>query len=434
MRSIYILVIVLISFNGWSQSNTPSVPPSNQEEIRYNNVINSNNSVNTISTEEETIIIADTTAVDYDNGSSLKKNRKEAEKINKDFKEVEKKSAVSRSVSDEIYAPVPSSAGVSQESNTKMESMSSGFSMMKVQSSTQRTQRTPSIEQQAKMDETVRYFELFAPESFEYHYYKYVAGNYSTELFEHLTKAYELKPNNTDVHIQLAAYYIITQDTTNSKIFLNKIKDIGRITDDAATYARDLMISVPENGTLITHGFDDMYSCEYLQNVLNFRPDVQLISLDFLQSERYRDILTKKGYKLPDNSIVNIHYLSSFCLLNESKTISLSLTTPKEYFQDIKEKLYVVGLTFEYHSSVFNNFYSNDYLWNEKLEKTLVYNSLNEKSKQLSSNYLPMLLKLREVYAHQKETDKVTEIDEALDKVSVQCKKYDQVQKLKKSY
>lgn len=433
MRSIYILVIVLISFNGCSQSNTPSVPPSSQEEMKYNNVINSNNSGNTISTEEKTIIIADTTAVDYDKESSSEKLRKEAEKTNKEFKTVEKKSAIGRSTSDEMYSPAPSST-VLQESNAKMETMSSGFSMMKVQSSTQRTQRTPSIEQQAKMDETVRYFELFAPESFEYHYYKYVAGNYSTELFEHLAKAYELKPNNTDVHIQLAAYYIIMQDTTNSKIFLNKIKDIGRITDDAATYARDLMISVPENGILVTHGFDDMYSCEYLQNVLNFRPDVQLISLDFLQSETYRDNLTKKGYKLPDNSIVNTQYLSSFCLLNESKTISLSLTTPKEYFQDIKEKLYVVGLTFEYHSSVFNNFYSNDYLWNEKLEKTLVYNSLNEKSKQLSSNYLPMLLKLREVYIQQKETDKVTEIDEALDKVSVQCKKYDQVQKLKKSY
>lgn len=432
MRSIYSILLVLISSYGWSQSNTPSVPPSKQEEIKYVNSTNS--SVNSVSAEEKLNIVTDSTVIisteDQDKGRTLKEVETKA---NKDVKASSKKATpYKRSDMDaEGYTASPSAP---QESKTKMETMSTGFYTTKTQSSTQRTQRTPSEEQQLKMDETVKYFETFAPESFEYHYYKYVAGNYNVGLIEHLKKAYELKPNNADIQIQLAAYYIITEDTANTKVFLTKIKEIGRISEDATTYAKDLMISVPENGTLITHGFDDMYSCEYLQNILKIRPDVQLISLDFLQSEVYRNQLTKKGYILPKETVVNTAYLSSFCALNESKTISISLTTPKEYFQDIKQKIYVVGLTFEYHSSVFSNFYYNDYLWNEKLEKTLVYNSLNEKSKQLSANYLPMLLKLREVYMQQKEMDKVAKIDEAIDKVSVQCKKYEQVQKLKKSY
>lgn len=432
MRSIYTILMILICYSGWSQSNTPSVPPSTQEEHKY---INSNSSVNAAAPEEKQNNSLDSTAtilMEEQQGRKLKEVEKETKEESDKNVKVSSKKAVSRSRLDaEGYYEAPSDA---QESSVKMETLSKGFYSTKIQSSTQRTQRTPSEEQQLKMDETVKYFESFAPESFEYHYYKYVAGNYNVTLIEHLKKAFELKPNNADVHIQLAAYYIITGDTVNTKVFLTKMKGIGRISEDATTYAKDLMTSVPEKGTLVTHGFDDMYSCAYLQNILKFRPDIQLISLDFLQSETYREQLIKKGYSLPTETIVNTAFLSSFCSLNEAKTISISMTTPKEYFLDIKQKIYVVGLTFEYHSTVFNNFYFNDYLWNEKLEKTLVYNSLNEKSKQLSANYLPMLLKLREVYIQQNDMDKVAEIDVAIDKVSVQCKKYEQVQKLKKSY
>jgi hypothetical protein len=45
-----------------------------------------------------------------------------------------------------------------------------------------------------------------------------------------------------------------------------------------------------------------------------------------------------------------------------------------------------------------------------------------------------MLLHLRKVYVETGEKQKVIEIDKTLDKVAVQCKKYDQVQKLKSSY
>lgn len=351
---------------------------------------------------------------------------------NKMINEEVKKGGVSSkkmSVSEEVRAS-PSAA----TSKSSTEVMSSSFSSLKFKSSNQLNQRSPSDEQQLQMDQAVTYFETYAPESFEFHFYKYLAGNYSVELAPHLFKAYELKPNNTDVQIQMSSYFIIKEDSVNTVLYLKKIKDVNRISDDMLSYSTDLLLSVPENGTLITHGFDDTYSCEYLQLIKNVRPDVELISLDFLQSNEYRISLEKKGFVLPKSKVIDVAYLDSFCLHNESKSISISLTTPKEYFQGMTNKLFVVGLVFEYHSSAFNNFYKNDYLWNEVLEKKLVYSSLNEKAKQISSNYLPMLLQLRSFYTQQKNFEHVKKIDEALDKVSVQCKKYDQVQKIKKSY
>ena len=80
------------------------------------------------------------------------------------------------------------------------------------------------------------------------------------------------------------------------------------------------------------------------------------------------------------------------------------------------------------------NFYRNDYLWNEVLAKDLVTSATNEKAKQLSANYLPMLLQLRNVYQQKEDVVKLKDVDDASDHVGVQCNKYEQVQKIKGAY
>lgn len=308
------------------------------------------------------------------------------------------------------------------------------FSVSKTQATYNTQQRTPVPEVQLKMDQTVAYFEQMAPNSFEYHYFKYTAGNYNISEITHLRKAEKMMPENTDVHAQMAAYKIITRDADSAAIYIQKLLNSGRLNENTLHYAEDLLLSVPENGVLITHGFDDMYSTWKKRYVDNVRPDVTLISLDFLQSDYYRSRLTKDGFVLPKEDVINVDYLQSFCHLNASKPISISLTTPKEYFVPIKSQLYITGLVFEYHQEAFNNFDRNNVLWNSILRKHLVDFATDEKSKQLSSNYLPMLLQLRKVYGQQGEQKNLRDVDKTIDKVSLQCKKYNQVQKLKSSY
>ena len=424
-RLILILMIGIVGFTSFSQSNEKEVPTSTNSTINTNLAVPAitNSSPQQESFKQELEEKENDSISELKSASQEMLNGKPSKGSSTKFKDSDYKSSASPSISSKKIS-----------NSVSTESLSKSFTSTKQQSSYQRTQRTPTLEQQAKMDETVLYFEQFAPESFEYHYYKYIAGNYSIELIDHLMKAYQLRPNNVDVQVQLAAYYFIIGDTTNTSLYLSKIKTANKLTNDVTSYAKDVLLSVPQNGTLITHGFDDTYGCAYLQNIEGIRKDVQLISLDFLQSETFKVKLKEKGYILPENQIIDINYLSSFCLQNQSKNIAVSMTTPKEYFVPIEKSIYVVGLNFEYHNEVYNNFSRNDLLWNEVMEKKLVYSSLNEKAKQLSSNYLPMLLLLREVYLQQNLTDKVKEIDDALDKVSVQCKKYDQVQKMKKSY
>lgn len=330
-------------------------------------------------------------------------------------------------------------AGVMTETNqtyspSSYQSASYDFQSTKKNACTQRTQRSPSVEQQMQMDAAVTYFQEAAPSSFEHHYFKYVAGNHDVGLYDHLKKAEELRPENADVHVQLAAYHIIKNDIQDGIAYCDKLKESERLTENVITYAEDILKSTPENGTLITHGFDDSYGTWYAQNKNDVRKDVTLVSLDFLQSDHYRTNLQEKGYKLPESEVIDVDYLDEFCVDNESKSIGISLTTPKEYFEPILKNLYVVGLVYEYHQEAFDNFFRNDQLWNEELTKKLIDNPIDEKGKQLSANYLPMLLQLQKVYKQKGEKEKRKKVDEASDKIAVQSKKYEQVQRIKSSY
>lgn len=383
-------------------------------------VINTNSTTNSISipaSEKEGD--QDTTILEIQKIESKSSNKKA-----KVVSDKEERSAAPESYKQEI-----------QKESVSVKSVSNTFTLTKQQAATQRTQRSPSVSQQQQMNDLVETLEKNAPESFEYHYFKYVAGNYNIALIDHLKKAETLRPTNSDVHIQMAAYYLIVKDSKNALLYLEKLVTSTRLNADVIDYAEDLLKSVPENGTLITHGMDDSYATLYVQLSKKIRSDVKWISLDFLQSENYRESLKGEGYKLPTRAIVDVQYLQEFCINNSAKSIAISMTTPKEYLTSIQQNLFVVGLVFEYHTDLtFNNFYKNDYLWNEILVKKLINNATNDKAKQLSSNYLPMLLHLRKVYEQTGEKVKLEKIDKELDKVAVQCKKYEQVQKLKSSY
>lgn len=298
---------------------------------------------------------------------------------------------------------------------------------------TQSIQRSPTYDQQIEMDAVVDYLEVNAPNSFEYNYFNYVAGNYNTELIGYLNKAEELKPNNSDVHVQKAGYHIIMDQDSKAGVYLNKLVESKRLYD-VQEYCTDLLLSVPKNGVLITHGFDDTYGSEYLQILKKKRPDVEIISLDFMQSETYRENLTAEGFKLPTSDLIDVNYFKSFCSLNESKGLSISMTLPKEYLTTVQNKLYATGLVFEYHSSKFENLERNKNLWNNVLDKSLIDEATGEKEKRLSANYLPMLLILYKDARFNGTEEEIKDIEEAMDKVSVQCNKYDQVKQLKSSY
>lgn len=325
-----------------------------------------------------------------------------------------------------------SSGAVAKEQ--KIQTELTNFSYYESQSQTQTQQRSPTKFQQTQMNNAVSYFETNAPESFECHYYKYLSGNYNTDLFPHLQAAEKLRPNNADVQVQMAAYYMINNSKIEALNYLDKLVENKRLVQSVIVYGEDVLISVPANGILITHGFDDTYGVWYAQMKNGVRNDVTVISLDLLQSSKYVEMLKAKGLLFPNTNVIDVAFLNQFCSMNVAENLNISLTTPKEYFKPILSNVYLSGLVFEYKTSVYDNFWRNEKLWNDELKKKLVDNSIDEKGRVLSSNYLPMLFQMRKVYYQMGKTEKVKEMDAAIDKIGAQANRYQQVQNMKSAY
>lgn len=317
-----------------------------------------------------------------------------------------------------------------KSANAKQIEMKTNTSFLKNKklAATQITSRTPTLEQQAEMNTAIDYYKLNAPESFEYHYFTYIAGNYNLDLIMHLEKAKELKPTNSDVIVQMAAYHTIISDTSALSKELSQLVQMGKIEADVLTYDNALLNSVSTNGVLLTHGFDDAYGSFYLQQNNNVRNDVKIVSLDLMQSKVYRDSLQKHGFQMPNSQVVDVQFFQDFCAQNQSKNLNLSLTFPKPYLQPQINQLVVQGLVYVFKDPSKKMASENQKIWKTFSLSKSFENVNTEKGKQLTANYLPMLFYLRDLYEKQNKKNEIPPIDKAIEKIGIQTNKLKQIQ------
>ncbi|MAO32603.1 MAG: hypothetical protein CL824_03770 [Crocinitomicaceae bacterium] len=302
-------------------------------------------------------------------------------------------------------------------------------------STSQSYQRNPTDEQQKEMNQANDIIQQQAPNSFDYNLNKYVIGNYNTNNYSNLKSAEQINPNSEEVIKQMAAHNLIIDDDFKSELYLKKLKDNKQLDAQSIDYCEDLLESTPENGTLITHGMLDSYGAHYNQITNKKRTDVEIINLDFLQSKTYQQKLIKKGFFIPDSKNIDVSFFKEFCENNNDKNIALSLTIPKDYFIPIIDKIYVVGLVFEYHLNTTPDglMKKNEVLWNNKMNKSII-SSKETGTIKLASNYLPMLLNLRKYFKEKGDNPKVLEIDRQIELISKKCNKTKKVSKIKSSY
>ena len=401
-------LLILILCSAWScasqipetNSNTKIVPNTNLNSTNngssFNAVTNSN------STESLNIQMMDSAVLQSD------KSLERKEKFISD-KKVKTTSSVEKVQPSSINQKV---------SNQKM-LISTEFTKTKIQSSTQKTQRTPTPEMQQALDEKVDDLNEIAPNSFEYHLFNYSSGNYDVNREESLNIIYNQQPGNIEVLKLTSANAIVKGDTLNAKKYLNQLEFKNVIQQETIDYTADVIKSAEGNSALITHGFNDSYGAYQNQLNKNQQTDIDVISLDFMQSQSYRDVLATKGYDVPVQKEVNVNYLKSFCELNADKNIAISMTLPKEYLLPLQSKLYTCGLIFEYRESlnVPGSARLED-LWYNQLNKKVLNVHQTSLSNAYAGNYLPMLLYLKSHYEQQNDLGNKEKIEMEIQKVS----------------
>lgn len=383
-----------------SNSNTKIVPNTNLNST--NNGSNFNVVPNSNSTESLNFELMDSVVIQSD------KTLERKEKFISD-KKVKTTSSVGK---------VQPSSVDQKVANQKM-LISTEFTKTKMQSSTQKTQRSPTPQMQQALDEKVEDLNEIAPNSFEYHLFNYSSGNYDVSREESLNIVYKQQPGNTEVLKLTSANAIVKGDTLNAKKYLNQLEFKNVIQQETIDYTADVLKSADGNSALITHGFNDSYGAYQNQLNKNQQADIDVISLDFMQSQSYRDVLTNKGYDVPVQKEVNVGYLKSFCELNADKNIAISMTLPKEYLLPLQSKLYTCGLIFEYRESlnVPGSAILED-LWYNQLNKKVLNVHQTSLSNSYAGNYLPMLLYLKSHYEQQYDYDNMEKIEVEIQKVS----------------
>jgi len=300
--------------------------------------------------------------------------------------------------------------------NDKTLHVFSAFSLVRQNSKANKFQRTPLAAEQAEMDSKVKQLELISPNSWEYQLAYYAAGNYNLDRSPSLEKAYQMNPENLEVQKQYVSLKYMNGDTLSAQNMLSTMSLNELISLEAERYTSDVLTSCSMNSTLITHGFEDTYGALFNQFSHQQRMDVNVISLDFLQSPQYRKALEEKGYVLPKSTKIDVGYLSQFCYLNAKKELFLSVTIPRTYLDPLSKKLFPVGLTFQYIDAPAEDLpIRQEDLWFYQLNKYGL-NEGEERSK-FAMNYMPMLMYLEAKYVQEGNEVLLLQIRESMDQI-----------------
>ncbi|AEA45907.1 hypothetical protein [Fluviicola taffensis] len=291
--------------------------------------------------------------------------------------------------------------------------------------------RSPNNLEFSSMVKSANLYKEILPSSFEKHFYTYLISKYNPNQFNELEQAAKLNPTKTEVQQELAVFGIAVDNQELADSVTMQMITQNKITGGLLNYTSDLVNSIPANGTLLLHGYTELIPANYQRNTLG-RDDIELISVDLMQSSAYQDRLEAKGFVMPNTTFVDTAFVQNFCALNTTKNIYLSMSFPKEYFQGMSSSLTTVGLTFAYNQTSLDYNAWNISLFEKVWKKHEMGVSKDQQSDALSANYLPTLISIARLYEEYNKTEEVKNTNQLILSVATRARKTGQLSKIKR--
>jgi len=377
----------------------------------------------------------------YNNNNTLNSNKIESKQDTvkaetprlEEIQVTTKKSKAYRTISDPKFREDAEKSD--KDSNSSIQQLKSAkyqFETNYTSSKRQLTRRSASPEEILNMKQSAQLYANMLPGSFEKHFYTYLLSKYDPKQFSELQQAAKLEPTKTEVQQELAVYGVAVNDQELADSVALQMIAQNKISEGLLTYATDMVNSVPGNGTLLLHGYTELIPVNYERNNLG-RSDLELISVDLMQSPEYQAALTAKGFVMPNSTFVDTTFVQTFCALNTSKNLYLSMSFPKEYFAGITSSLNPVGLTFAYDQSTTLDYNAwNIALVETKWKKYELGIGKDQQSDALSANYLPTLLSVARLYEEYNKNEDVKDINHIILSVATRARKTGQLSKIKR--
>lgn len=279
------------------------------------------------------------------------------------------------------------------------------------------------------------------PDSFENHYIQYVQNGRAKNSFEHLLKAYEIAPERPEIQESMALYYTINFNKEQLHAVMKRIFDTKDYSPGALKWNYNMLMSIEEDGILLTWADNDTYPSWILQLVQNVRPDITIINTSLMVGfEEYRKSIFERtdipSFDLTLEQVGNyddflIKMLEHTCQKSQRPIYLAPSIRPL-----IKDKfgsyLFMTGLAFKYSEDSFDNIavIKNNYE-NKFLKDYLTVNFEKETSEQvvnmMNINYLPAFLKLHKHYEAAGEIEKATDLKKVIKTIAEKGGRWDDI-------
>lgn len=274
------------------------------------------------------------------------------------------------------------------------------------------------------------------PNSFEANHLKWLEGGNDESLFSYLKKAHEIAPTDSRAYEDLATYYEIQHNKSEYRKACVLMYQANNMHASMISLAYNMLAGVDQNAIIFTAGDNDTYGAWIAQEGLNFRKDVRVVNLHLMMMDKYRDQLLKdlglpplamrselstnpEKYQENRAKILD-HFLKNAAVRPIHIAVSAMYSISDE---NLKEKLYLTGLTYKYSEESFDNVslvvrnYEKRYL-TDHLKQYFAFGIGEKVADQLNGCYLVSLCTLHQHYLVTEQEGRAKEIEQLLTTIS----------------
>jgi len=267
-----------------------------------------------------------------------------------------------------------------------------------------------------ELNEIVLKMEKAVPGSYEYYDVRTWNDGYQNEDNAGLIlKAYAMAPERTEIYSSLVNYFEMKRDHEHEAEICRKWFDSNDLSPNLLNYNYNVLMSLDDNGIVITNGDNDTYPLWILQYALGIKKNVVVVNINMVTVDSYRKKLFEengipadglRAQENPSQEMIIRHLITS-----SGRPVYFANTLSTGYYEPFKENLYMIGLVFKYAKESFDNLavirnnYERNYLMDYlkvRFNKDISEGIIN----RMNMGYMPFLIKLYEHYSLAGEQEK----------------------------
>jgi hypothetical protein len=167
-----------------------------------------------------------------------------------------------------------------------------------------------------------------------------------------------------------------------------------------------------------------------VQELLNDRKDVKIVSWELLHSEAYRKKIEKDfsiaiSWKENAKAEIVSKLVSD---LSKANAVYVAATFSPELLTKIKDKLYVTGSALRYSENEFDNKIELKANWEKNLRLEYLKKPINDNyTRRINTNYLPCLILLKQIYVDDGDSEKAEAVKSLALKLARDAGKEEQI-------